>query len=230
MGIAILCIFGTLGIMLLPSYLHFPRSSYRQKSGNSFFKTVLDTGNYGEFLTFVALEKLEGHKRLMTNLYVPKEDGTTTEIDLVMIAETGFYVIESKNFSGWIYGDDKQRNWTQTFGRGKKFKFYNPVWQNEGHISALKTATGIPDDDLYNSYIVFSERCTLKKVTCRRPHVKVMKRNDLLKSVKRDMAGSSKRLVPAQVDEIYNRLQGFTLADERTKGEHIESVKAKKAR
>ncbi|MDI3478424.1 MAG: hypothetical protein PWQ59_1949, partial [Thermoanaerobacterium sp.] len=52
-------------------------------------KTLFDKGNYGEFLTFSYLERLPEYKRLLTNIYVPKEDGTTTEIDLVMIEETG---------------------------------------------------------------------------------------------------------------------------------------------
>lgn len=37
----------------------------------------------------------------------------TYEIDLIMISETGIYVFESKNYSGWIFGDEKQRYWTQ---------------------------------------------------------------------------------------------------------------------
>jgi len=27
--------------------------------------------------------------------------------------------------------------WTQSFGGGKKYKFYNPLLQNQGHISAV---------------------------------------------------------------------------------------------
>lgn len=44
----------------------------------------------------------------MTNLYLPKEDGSTTEIDLIMLSETGILVFESKNYSGWIFGDEKR--------------------------------------------------------------------------------------------------------------------------
>jgi hypothetical protein len=50
----------------------------------------------------------------MTNLYIPKKDGSTTEIDLIMLSQTGVYVFESKNYSGWIFGDEKSKNWMQT--------------------------------------------------------------------------------------------------------------------
>lgn len=62
------------------------------ESKNNFFNTVFDKGNYGEFLTFNYLEKLNTSNKIMTNLYIPKEDGTTTEIDVIMIEATGIYV------------------------------------------------------------------------------------------------------------------------------------------
>ena len=47
----------------------------------------------------------------MANLYIPKGDGTTIEIDLLLVDTTSIYVIESKNSSGWIFGDEKSKNW-----------------------------------------------------------------------------------------------------------------------
>lgn len=159
----ILYFFLPVAVMMLPIYMRYGGSAYKTASGNGLLKTILNTGNYGEFLTFSKLEKLNGHNKLMTNLYIPKEDGATTEIDLIMISETGIYVFESKNFSGWIFGDEKDRNWTQTLRNKQKNRFFNPIWQNRGHISALKSVVGIHDESFYKSYIVFSERCALKK-------------------------------------------------------------------
>ncbi|TCT14547.1 nuclease-like protein [Natranaerovirga pectinivora] len=118
------------GMILVPMYaihIKYKGSNYKVASGNSFFRTVFDKGNYGEFLIFSYLEKLEGEPKLMTNLYIPKENGSTTEIDLIMISETGIYVFESKNYSGWIFGDEMQKNWTQTLQNRQKNKFFNPI-------------------------------------------------------------------------------------------------------
>jgi len=144
-----------------------------------------------------------------------------------MIAETGIYVFESKNYSGWIFGDEKGRNWTQVLENKQKNHFYNPVWQNNGHITALKHATGLRNPELYKSYIVFSERCTLKKVTVDSHNVFVMKRDSLLRNVKLDMMSSPNVFDSEQVDRIYVKLMGFTHADSQTKSAHIENVRSK---
>ena len=131
-----LIFFLIVGFFLI-KYIKFSKSEYRIRSRNSFAKTIFNKGNYGEYLTFSYLEKLPGYKKIVTNIYVKKEDGKTTEIDLVMLHETGIYVFESKNYSGWIFGDEKNKSWTQTLKGNNKNYFYNPIWQNNGHIIAL---------------------------------------------------------------------------------------------
>ncbi|MER2002174.1 MAG: nuclease-related domain-containing protein [Carnobacterium inhibens] len=103
------------GIVTLKSYMEFNDSNYQKASHHTFWQTFFNKGNMGEYNIYRTLEKIKGTKLILTNLYIPKEDGSTTEIDLVMITKFGFFVIESKNYSGWIFGDEKYRNWTQTF-------------------------------------------------------------------------------------------------------------------
>jgi hypothetical protein len=212
---------------MIPRYLKYRKSSYKIASGNSFLKTVFDKGNYGEFLTFSCLEKLDGHHKLMTNLYLLKEDDSTTEVDLIMLSETGIYVFESKNYGGWIFGDEKNKNWIQTFQNKQKNRFFNPIWQNKGHITALKNALKIDGEDLYKSYIVFSERCTLKKIKVTSPNVKVIKRNALIKTIKKDINQSAKIITVEEVDNLYLKLQKYACADEVVKKTHIDNIKAK---
>ena len=125
-------------------------------------------GIYGEFLTYSILENLGDENKLLTNVYLPKADGYTIEIDIIMIAPTGIYVFESKNYSGWIFGDEHNKYWMQMFPNRQKYQFYNPIWQNKRHISVLKEHLGL-DDELFRSYVVFSERCTLKKMIVHSP-------------------------------------------------------------
>jgi hypothetical protein len=214
---------------MLPRYIRYTGSSYKIASGNSFLKTVFNKGNYGEFLTFSYLEKLGGYHKLMTNLYLPKEDGTTTEIDLIMISETGIYVFESKNYSGWIFGDEKNKNWTQTFQNKQKNHFFNPILQNKGHIKALKSIVKIDKEDFYKSYIIFSERCTLKKVNVTSPNVKVIKRNALIKTIKQNIQSSSRLMTKEAVNQLYLKLKKYTCADKAIKKAHVENIKLKKS-
>ena len=78
----------------------------------------------------------------------------TTEIDVLMLHRTGIYVLESKNYSGWIFGNEKDASWTQTLPNKDKNHFYNPVRQNKTHIMWLNEMLG---NDMSTSIIVFSE-------------------------------------------------------------------------
>jgi hypothetical protein len=206
-------------------YIQYKNSSYKNASGNSYFKTAFSIGNYGEFLTFRVLEKLPGNKKLLTNIYLLKEDGTTTEVDLVMINESGLFVFESKNYSGWIYGDEKSKMWTQTLKNRRKHKFYNPIWQNNGHITAMKNTLKDVDEDLFYSYIIFSQRCELKNVKVTTNNIRVMKRTKLLSTLKTDMKIIGNRLTPEKIESIYNLLNVHTHADEFKKQQHIANLK-----
>ena len=80
----VLMVAASAGLKLIPARLKYNKSQYQNISGNKFFKTVFDKGNYGEFLTFCMLEKI-GESNILTNIYLPQKDGTTTEIDLLAV-------------------------------------------------------------------------------------------------------------------------------------------------
>lgn len=216
------------GLFIFYRYNKYKKSSYRAASGNTFLETVNNKGNYGEYLTFSYLEKLKDYHKLMTNLYIPKEDGTTTEIDLIMLSETGIYVLESKNYSGWIFGDERQKYWTQTFPRGQKYRFFNPIWQNKAHIKALNTVLKLDNDSVYKSYIIFSERCTIKNVNFYSPNVKVINRDDLIKIIKKDIEESEKIFTVEEINNLYFKLMKYTHAKDALKKDHIDNIKMKR--
>jgi len=211
-------------VILKPKY-KFEKSNYKVASKNSFSKTIKDKGIYGEFITFTYLEELNFYKRLLANLYLPKPDGSTTEIDLLMISQTGIYVFESKNYSGWIFGDERHKNWTQTLKGNKKNQFYNPIWQNNGHINALMTVLGMQEGNLFKSIIVFSERCELKKINVASPNVRVIKRDSLINTINQDQEGFHGVLTIEEIERIYLKLQEFNCVDERTKEAHIKNIR-----
>lgn len=222
----ILIIAACVGLKLISLRFKYNKSQYQYISGNKFLKTIFDKGNYGEFLTFCMLEKM-GESNILTNIYLPQKDGTTTEVDLLIINATGIYVFESKNYSGWIFGDEKNKMWTQSLKGGQKNKFFNPIWQNKGHISALDNYLNNQFSDAFYSYIIFSERCELKKVNFSSPNVSVIKRNKLIREFKKHISVVANRLSTEEVQEIYSKLKLRTLADEETKKKHIEEIKAK---
>jgi len=64
-------------------------------------------------------------------------NGMMSQIDHVVISKYGVFVIETKNYSGWIFGGENSFEWTQVIYKNK-FKLYNPLRQNLGHVKAIK--------------------------------------------------------------------------------------------
>ena len=90
---------------------------------------------------------------LVNNITLPTAEGTT-QIDHVLVADTGIFVIETKHYSGWIFGDPKDSQWTQTIYRHKS-RFQNPLRQNYAHVVALQNLFDLPENH-FHSVVVFT--------------------------------------------------------------------------
>ena len=60
-----------------------------------------------------------------------------TQIDHVFLSRMGVFVVETKNYEGWIHGKPGDDNWTQTFANGIRCKFRSPLRQNAWHVRVL---------------------------------------------------------------------------------------------
>ncbi|MGB3159741.1 MAG: nuclease-related domain-containing protein [Carnobacterium sp.] len=218
------------GLISLNLFIEFKLSNYRHASKQTFLQIFFNKGSWGEYKIYTILEGIKGEKQLLTNLYLPKKDGSTTEIDLVMITKAGFFVIESKNYGGWIFGNEASRYWTQSFPNKKKGKFLNPIWQNKGHIKALQEILCITDESLIHSIIVFSNKCELKKITVKSSNVKVIKRNRLKHTLKKRFVDTNPKLSSEEIKRYAQALKHFVHADEETKLLHNERIKEKLSR
>lgn len=136
----------------------------------------------GEYRIYKELCKLKGKKRFFFNLYIPRSNGTTSEIDVLMVHKSGLYVFESKNYKGIIYGDEYSQNWCQFFSQSKKYSFYNPIMQNQSHINAIKGILG--KDCLCYNIVVFSDEVTLKN-RIQHGNLAVVKLGELVRTCRR---------------------------------------------
>jgi hypothetical protein len=90
---------------------------------------------------------------LFKNVTLPTKDGTT-QIDHVIVSRHGVFVIETKNYKGWIFGDPQQKLWTQKLYRHTS-QFQNPLHQNYKHTQTLQAALELDSDKVF-SVIVFT--------------------------------------------------------------------------
>lgn len=107
---------------------------------------------------------------LINDVMLPSGQGTT-QIDHILVSPSAVFLIETKEMSGWVFGKPGQKQWAQLFKAGrrsrnagiksKKFKFYNPLLQNEGHAKAL-VRRGIVDRWLLRPVVAFVGDAHLK--------------------------------------------------------------------
>lgn len=185
-------------------------------------------GKHGEKLTERELKfaRLMGKKgKILRNIYLPKENGETSEVDVVYITQKGIIVFESKNYSGWIFGDEKNKNWTASLPNGQKNQFYNPIMQNRTH---MKWMAGFVGEEIpLFSVIVFSERCELKKVTVVSEDIKVIKRDYTYAAVRDIWEKHPDALSDDKIEELYSKLKELTNVDAAVKAAHIENIERK---
>lgn len=100
------------------------------------FKSANIKGKMGEKKVSVTLSFLPKDEYVVLNDMMFKSGNRTTQIDHIVVSVHGIFVIETKNYKGWIIGKCNSEKWTQNIW-GTKFSLYNPIFQNKSHIKFL---------------------------------------------------------------------------------------------
>lgn len=128
-----------------------------------------DRGTKAERKLLIKMLKSGVHpKAIFHDLYLQKKNGEFSQIDIVVATPQGLLAIEVKDYSGWLFGNEKQRYWTKVLNYGKeKYRFYNPIMQNAGHIKALREQSEQFANLPVFNVVLFTGNCTLKNVSYR---------------------------------------------------------------
>jgi len=97
---------------------------------------------------------------LLNNVTLPFQDGTT-QIDHILISTKGIFVLETKHFSGWVYGNEQSKQWMQVIYRMKN-RFQNPLHQNYRHVKAIQQLLEFLPEEQIHSIVVFSGSAEFK--------------------------------------------------------------------
>lgn len=115
-------------------------------------------GEEGVARKLESLQRKNKEYHPFNNVILKTLDGTT-QIDHILISPYGVFVIETKSFKGWIFGDAHQKRWTQSlFGPYRssiKYQFQNPIHQNYKHVKAVQDFLGIDSKSIFN-IVVFA--------------------------------------------------------------------------
>jgi hypothetical protein len=88
-------------------------------------------------------------------------DGGTTQIDHVLVSRYGVFVIETKHYKGWIFGDEKSKQWTQVI-YNQRHRFQNPLHQNYKHLKAVQASLDFLAPDQIVGAVVFTGEAEFK--------------------------------------------------------------------
>lgn len=174
-------------------------------------------GIIGEKTISSILYLLDKSKYKVINNIVIKNGNKTTQIDHIVISNFGIFVIETKNFKGWIIGNENSENWTQVIFKRKE-KFYNPIKQNLGHINALKNCLNLYPHINYIPIVVFSSKSNIKVNTTSY----VINSYQLIPTIKNH---SELNLTETDKESIFQKIIQANIIDTFNKNEHINSIK-----
>ncbi len=148
----------------------------------------------------------------LNNIILRRENGRTAQIDHIVVSTFGIFVIETKNYTGYITGNEYGDQWTQN----KKFSFQNPIKQNYGHIKALAELLNLPED-MFISIVVFSVDADVK-VKTEKHLIYTVQLGRTIRSYKQQ------RFNMEQVEAFAQLIQDSNVDSQETRKEHVERI------
>lgn len=187
-------------------------------------------GTQGEIDIATILGRVPNGK-VIRNVYIKNKEGElVTEIDLILLHPTGIYVIESKNYTGYIcyMNNMMDKYWLEVKQGGYKRSFYNPILQNQGHVKSLVLHynwTHIANLPIY-SYVVFGDKAILPQKCCL-PKLKVLNLRDLGPVIIRDIQSRGAVLNNMILNKLAVDLDKSSRVSKKDKERHIDYINKK---
>ncbi|MBP5284656.1 MAG: NERD domain-containing protein [Kiritimatiellae bacterium] len=175
----------------------------------------------------LAAELGDFNYQIVDNVYLPLNDGTTTQIDHIVVSKFGVFVVETKNYKGWIFGVRDSKVWTQSLsgrrGRSVKHVFQNPLHQNYKHLCALEEQVGIPRSAM-KAVIAFSDDVKFKTEI----PAEVRHFSGVASYIKSFQIQAIK---DSQIDEIVSTLRDWDASvSDRQRSKHVANLRMKHAK
>ena len=175
-------------------------------------------GSIGESRVSNTLRYLPPDYIPMHDIMIKNSKGKTSQIDHLILSEYGLFVIETKNYKGWIFGNEKLEYWTQVIYKEKN-KFRNPIKQNWSHIYALKNILSSYKQIKYFPIVVFTGSANLKDIESEVPVIYKTSLNQIIKN-----SSNIRCLTNEEVLKIKKILESTEIIEKDFKKEHIHNI------
>ena len=173
-------------------------------------------GYLGEKSVAFFLSKLDETKYKVINNIMLQVGDKTIQIDHVVVSNYGIFVIETKNYKGWIIGNEFDDTWKQVIYKHKE-NLHNPIKQNYGHIQALKQTLIEYSGVNYISIVTFTTRADLK-VTSKTDVVYTINLSKIIKKYNVEAITDSVK------EQIFKKLNSLNVDGKENRKTHVEAI------
>lgn len=177
-------------------------------------------GASGEAMVSWVLSHLPKEQYTVIHNVMLQTERGTSQVDHVVVSVYGIFVIEVKNYTGWISGTENSSQWTQTIYKTKN-RFMNPIHQNYGHAKAIEALLQDPGIPIY-PIVTFPGDVKLKVSVQKAKVVKYGYLNDTIKEL-----STEKVMDEARMREIVTMLQAGNIGSAENRKAHVEAIHAK---
>ena len=182
-------------------------------------------GKAGEKRVARKLDWLPKEYIILNDIMLPTQYGTT-QIDHIVVSPYGIFVIETKNYKGWIFGHEYSEEWKQSLLGKKRFwgwsseqhKFRNPIRQNQAHTRAIKRITSEVGEFPIIPIVVFSDKADLKITT---PNHIVVNWSSLRSAIKQY---DTPCIPDDDIKNIINKINSVNIIDKNAREAHVSLV------
>lgn len=235
------------------NWVRYAKTEWAKSTGISFLKHCYRKhlqlrksarkGYAGEHQLARVLEKVKGEKKLLFNVLIPTGKDKTTEIDAMMIHETGVYAFENKNYDGSIgcvvKGKDREPRlenvkidtptWDVVYNPKTKMKMYNPILQNEKHVLFIKQMLRYQDigAQRFFSYVTFNDDARIKGAPLEfklSVEGQMLRLNQLRLDLNSKIPQRSKVLSAEKINQIVSVFEPFSRVSKQERREHVQRV------
>lgn len=170
-------------------------------------------GMAGEFWVKKELKKLSDEYLVINDIMIKTKDGSTHQIDHVVISKYGIFVIETKQYNGYIKGNDYDKRWLIKNGK-KKIYVNNPLHQNYGHVKSLEEILNLPEEK-FISLVCIPSRATVSVKSNN-----VTRIYDLINKIT-----SYKEDIIENPNEIYEIINNLNITDKVERKVHVKNAR-----
>lgn len=170
-------------------------------------------GKAGEFWVKRELKKLPSEYLVINDVMIKTNDKSTHQIDHVVVSKYGVFVIETKQYNGYIMGNKYDKRWLIKSGN-KNFYINNPLHQNYGHVKSLHEVLNMPEEKFISLVCIPSRAKVLVKSN------NVTRIYDLLEKIL-----SYQEVIVENSIELYEIINNLNIKNKNERKNHVRNAK-----